>query len=61
MHQSLWKLRYLTQRQVSSWRLNEDLLDKQGEELVKKELEQYFSINGTSEMADNSERHIKPT
>lgn len=28
------------QRQEYSWRLNEDLLDKQGEEIIEKELEQ---------------------
>lgn len=43
-----------TQIQAYSWRLNEDLLDKQGEEIIKKELEQYFSLNGTSEIADDT-------
>lgn len=30
------------QKQPFSWKLNKDLLEKQGEEIVKQELEQFF-------------------
>lgn len=42
------------QRQPYTWKLNKNLLDKQGEEILKRELEQFFLVNETAEIADNS-------
>lgn len=42
------------QRQPYSWKLNKDLLDKHGEEILKRELEQFFLVNETDEIAENS-------
>lgn len=42
------------QKQPNSWKFNKDLLDKQEEETLKKELEQFFLFNDTGEIAENT-------
>lgn len=42
------------QKQPYSWKLNKDLLDKHGEVTLKRELEQFFFVNETDKIAENS-------
>lgn len=43
------------QRRPNLWRLNEELIQyKKDEEIIRKEIEQYFIINDTKEISDST-------